>query len=78
MFAINLIYELTLSERDFRSDGTACSERFMKAIHVVSSMARSQKEEMEILSYIEDFYILDLKDSARFELLKQRLNKGSQ
>jgi len=46
----------------------------MKAIHVVSSMARSQKGEMEILSYIRDFYVLDLKDSVRFELLKQRLN----
>ena len=74
MFAVNLIYELTLSERDFKSDGTACSEKFMKAIHVVSSMARSQKGEMEILSYIKDFYVLDLKDSGRFELLKQRLN----
>jgi len=74
MFAIDLIYELTISERDFRSNGFLYSEKFMKAIHVVSSMVRSRKDEMEILSYIKDFYILDLNDPVRFELLKQRLH----
>ncbi|ENN86024.1 hypothetical protein RHSP_65603 [Rhizobium freirei PRF 81] len=74
MFAINLIYELTISERDFRSDEIAYAEKFMKAIHVVASMARSHKDDIEILSYVEDFYVLDLKDRARFSVLRQRLN----
>ena len=73
MWMLNLIYELTISERDLRSEGCPCSEKFLKAIHVVASMAKSNKSEAEILSYLEEFYAMDLKDLGKFSILKHRL-----
>ena len=72
-FSLDLIYELTIAERDFRSEGRPICAEFMKAVHVVSSMARGGRSQEEILSYVADFYTSDLKSEAKFSLLKGRL-----
>lgn len=73
MFALDLIYELTLAERNLAGEGQPRREHFLKAIHVVSSMARTGKSDADLLSYVREFYVFDLNSDTLFDRLKNRL-----
>ena len=54
--ALKIIYELTISERYFRSDGYDFSSYFFRAMHNISSMALSERADDDIIEYLRGFF----------------------
>ena len=75
---MRIIYELTLSERYFRSEGKAFSNYFFRPIHNVSSMSLSGSSYEDIIAYLKVFFSEVIKDDSYFERFLKRINYRSE
>jgi len=71
---MKLIYELTIAERNFLENEKSCASKFIKAIHIVSSMCISQRSESDIMSYLDDFFSKDIRNADVYANFLKRIH----
>lgn len=72
---MKIIFELTLAERSFLQENPGSPIKFIRPIHIISSMVLAGRTESEVMSYIDDFFTKDVCDGQLYTHFLRRINQ---